>query len=350
MSGIPHGLGLTAHPPARRDPEDGFVGGWAGFALESAYARLAAAARRRALAGPRVRVPVPVFSVGNLAVGGTGKTPCTAWLARRLLARGLRVRIVVGRVGRPVDGGASDEAALLARLVPEAPVGVARRKADAVLAACAAGATAIVVDDGFSHHALDRDLDLVLLDASRPLGNGHLLPYGPLREAPATLARAGAIVLTRADRVDAARLEQTRAAIAVLAPGVPLAAARLVPDGFRAGGTGAPVVVPAGQRAVCVSGLGRPRDLAHSVRALGVEVIDERAYGDHHRFTPAEWGAARHAARRAGAWLVVSGKDAARLSPAALAETHVVDVTFAWLGDATAVERAIDRAAEGRSG
>ncbi len=350
MSGLPHALGLAARPPDRSDPGDGFVAGWAGFALESAYARLAIAARARALAGPRVRVPVPVISIGNLAVGGTGKTPCTAWLAQRLVARGFAVRIVAGQVGRKVAGGATDEAALLARLVPAAPVLVARRKADGVRSAWAAGATAILVDDGFSHHALDRDLDVVLLDATRPLGNGHLLPYGPLREAPTTLVRAGAIVLTRADRVDAARLEQTRAAVAILAPGVPTAAARLVPDGFRAGGAGAPVAVPAGQRAVCVSGLARPRDLAHSVRSLGVEVIDERVYADHHRFTLAEWAAARRAAERAGAWLVVSAKDAMRLPAGALSAAHVVDVEFAWLGDASGVEQAIDRAMQGRSG
>ena len=343
MSGLPHALGFAAHPPAARDPGDGFVGGWAGFALESVYARLAVVARERALRAPRVRVAVPVLSVGNLAVGGTGKTPCTAWLARRLAARGHRVRIVAGRVGHPVPGAATDEAALLARLVPAAPVLVARRKAEGVQEAARAGATVIVVDDGFSHHALARDLDLVLLDASRPLGNGHLLPYGPLREAPTALARAGAIVLTRADRIDAERLARTRAAVAVLAPGVPLAAACLVPDGFRAGGEGAPVAVPAGQKAVCVSGIGRPGDLATSVRALGVEVIDDRAYPDHHRFAPAEWAAARRAAERAGAWLVVSAKDAARLEPDARAATHVVDVNFTWLGDASDVERAIDR-------
>ena len=318
--------------------------GLAGFALENAYARLAATARTRALAGPRVDLPVPVLSVGNLAVGGTGKTPCTAWLARRLASRGLTVRIVAGRVGRSVPGGVTDEAALLARLVPEAPVLVARTKAVGARAAAAAGADAIVVDDGFSHHALVRDLDLVLLDAARPLGNGHLLPYGPLREPPTALARAGAIVLTRADRIDTARLAAAHAAIAVLAPGVPQAAARLVPDGFRAGGTGAPVAVPPGQPVVCVSGLGRPGDLAVSARALGAAVVEERAYGDHHRFTAAEWAAARRAAARAGAWLVVSGKDAARLAPAERAQAHVVDVEFEWMGDAGLVEAAIDRA------
>ena len=345
MSGLPHAMGLVSRPPAARDPADGFLGGWAGFALETVYARLAVAARERALRGPRVRASVPVLSVGNLTVGGTGKTPCTAWLARRLAAQGHRVRIVAGRVGRPVPGAATDEAALLARLVPEAPVIVERRKADGALAAALAGASVIVVDDGFSHHALERDLDLVLLDAARPLGNGHLLPYGSLREAPTALARAGAIVLTRADRVDSARLARTREAIAVLAPGVPQAAATLVPEGFRVGGEGAAVAAPAGQKAVCVSGLGRPGDLAASARALGVEVLEDRAYPDHHRFGAAEWAAARRAAERANAWLVVSGKDAARLDPAVRATTHVVDVSFTWLGDATDVERAIDRAA-----
>jgi len=346
MSGLPHALGLAARPPVARDPADGFVHGPLGFALERAYAALAARRRRSTIPHD---AGVPVLSVGNLTVGGTGKTPCTAWLARRLTAAGRRVHIVAGRVGRPVPDGPTDEAALLARLVPGVPVHVARRKVDAARAAVLAGAEVLVVDDGFSHAALARTLDLVLLDAARPLGNGHLLPYGPLREPPTALARAGAIVLTRADRVDETHRAATRDALAVLAPGVPIAAARLVPDGFRDGATGERLPAPAGTRAVCVSGLGRPGDLATSVRALGVEVLDDRAYPDHHRFTPAEWAAAVRAAERAGAWLVVSAKDAVRLPATERARVRVVDVTFEWLDDVSgrAVEARIDAAAGG---
>ena len=339
--------------PRGGDPANGYVGGPAGFALELLYARLSAAARRRALAAPRIRAAVPVIAIGNLAVGGSGKTPCTAWLARRLRDAGRRVVIVARPVGGEVPGGEGDEIALLRGLVPGVRVVATRDKARAAaeagreLAAAGAGGV-IVVDDAFSHVRLERDLDLVLLDAARPLGNGHLLPYGPLREPPTALARAGALVLTRADRLDAATLARTREALATLAPGVPVAAARLEPLGLVRADDGVPVALAAGMPVLCVSGLARPDALAASARALGATVVGEQAFADHHRFTPAQWAAAREAARRAGALLVVSAKDAARLTRAQREGTHILPVAWTWVSGQAEIERLIDAAAEGR--
>ena len=335
--------------PRDGDPGDGFLGGLPGWVLEHAYARVSAWTRRRALAGPRVRAAVPVVSVGNLAVGGTGKTPCTAWLAARLLAGGRRVVVVARPAGGAVPGGEGDEIALLRTLVPGARVVAATRKSAAVeaegraLAAAGPGGV-IVVDDGFSHARLERDLDLVLLDAARPLGNGHLLPYGPLREPPTALARAGALVLTRADRLDAAALDRTEQALAVLAPGVPVAAARLAPAGLTRAADGTPVALAPGTPVVCVSGLARPKDLATSARALGATVVEERAFADHHRFTAREWAEARASATRHGALLVVSAKDAARLDAAKRADAHVLHVAWAWVRGGEAIERAVEDA------
>jgi tetraacyldisaccharide 4'-kinase len=341
--------------PRGGDPANGYVGGWAGFGLELLYARLSAAAWRRALAAPRVRPPVPVISIGNLAAGGSGKTPCAAWLARRLLERGRRVTLVARPVGGPVPGAEGDEIALLRSLVPRAGVVAARDKAAAALAAGraldAAGPGGLVfVDDAFSHPRLERDLDLVLLDAARPLGNGHLLPYGPLREPPTALARAGAIVLTRADRLDAETLERTIQALAPLAPGVPVGAARLAPTGLVGADDGIAVGIEAGTPVVCLSGLARPHELAVSARALGARVVGERSYPDHHRFSDREWRAARDAARAHGARLVVSAKDAARLDPARRRETWVLEVEWTWVEGEERITRAIDAALERAGG
>jgi tetraacyldisaccharide 4'-kinase len=337
--------------PRGGDPANGYVGGWAGFALELAWARLSAAARRRALAAPRPRPPVPVIAVGNLAVGGTGKTPCAAWVAGHLLARGRRVAVVARPVGGRVPGAEGDEIALLRALVPGARVVAARDKSAAALEAgralAAAGpGGAMVVDDAFSTARLVRDLDLVLLDAARPLGNGHLLPYGPLREPPSALARAGVIILTRADRIDPETRARTVRALAAIAPGVPVAAARLAPLGLRRGEDGVAVALEPGTPVVCVSGLARPGDLAASARALGAHVADERAYPDHHRFRAGEWAAARARAARQGARLVVSAKDAVRLAPEWRAGTLVLDVGWSWIDGAERVTGAIDEALE----
>jgi tetraacyldisaccharide 4'-kinase len=179
-----------------RDPMGGFVSGWAGFALEKAYhaGQRFLAARDRARA---VRAAAPVVSIGNLVVGGTGKTPCTLWAAGALHARGVRVALVARPGGGAVPGAEGDEIALLRAGAPFARVFAARDKSQGAAQAAHAlraesGPCAVVVDDGFSHARLVRDLDVVLLDAARPIGNGHLLPRGPLREPPTARCAARA--------------------------------------------------------------------------------------------------------------------------------------------------------------
>jgi tetraacyldisaccharide 4'-kinase len=252
---------------------------------------------------------------------------------------------------RLLPGAEGDEIALLRTLVPAATVVAAKRKADGAADAARALAAAgpggvVVVDDAFSHRRLERDLDVVLLDAARPLGNGHLLPYGPLREPPTALARAGALVLARADRLSVVERERTHAALARLAPGVPQAAGRLAPAGLVRGDDGAPATLPGGAAVVCVSGLARPAELGRSARALGLTVVAERAFADHHRFSDGEWREALAVAERNGARLLVSAKDAARLDRAQRAQAVVLEVEWEWIGaGGSAVEAAIDRAA-----
>src|SRR5262245_34157447 len=156
-----------------RDANDGWVGGLGGYALEKAYLTGLAWSRSR----KAVRADAPVLSIGNLVVGGTGKTPCTLWAARLLHERAVRVAIVARPVGGAVPGAAGDEIALLEQGAPFARVVASTKKSEAVLATARAlraepGRCAVLVDDGFSHARLARDLDVVLVDAARPIGNG----------------------------------------------------------------------------------------------------------------------------------------------------------------------------------
>ena len=317
-----------------RDPNEGFVGGWAGFALEKAYlaGQRYFAGRDRARA---VRADAPVISIGNLVVGGTGKTPCTLWAAHALHAASVRVAIVARPAGGPVPGAEGDEIALLRAGAPFARVLATDRKAEGAAAAArelraVPGPCAVLVDDGFSHARLARDLDVVLVDAARPIGNGHLLPRGPLREPPTALARAGLVIATRADRVDGSRLDETLAALAKLAPRAQLAAAALVPEPLPGGG----------RDVACLSGLARPGELAHSARALGLNVVHDLCYPDHHRFGAREWRAALKAAAPLDGGLVVSAKDAARLDPGQRAQVRVLTVAWRFLrGESEAAAR-----------
>src|SRR5262249_14033405 len=162
---------------------------------------------------PRVRLPVPVVSVGNVSVGGSGKTPFVAALARAQVAAGRRVLIVARGYGRAAGAALNDEGAWLRAAVPRARVGQDPDRAAAARRELAREpADLVLLDDGFQHEALARALDLVLVDAATGFGNGRLLPAGPLRERPAALRRAALVVLTRSELASAEQLGRTRAA------------------------------------------------------------------------------------------------------------------------------------------
>jgi tetraacyldisaccharide 4'-kinase len=224
---------------------------------------------------------------------------------------------------------ASDEIAEFAECLPE-EVGLeyAARKVDAALRAAEAGAEFIVIDDGFSHRSLARDIDLVLLDAREPLGNGHLLPAGALRERPSALARADAVVLSRADRASASEREEARRLVRSLGFSGPILEARHRTVGVREDGE----VRPVGERRVfCASGLGRPQELAEAARLAGLEVVGERSFGDHHRFRETEWQELKRTARSQSAALLVSHKDVVRLPDPLRREALVLEVEWEWL-------------------
>jgi len=309
-----------------------FLGGCAGLygaGLEVYLAGERGGLRRRAW------LPVPVISVGNLSVGGTGKTPMTQLLCRRLQASGRRVAVLSrghGGEGQSVrlvsgaDGGvllsagqAGDEPHLLARTLPNVPVLVGKdRRQSGREALRRFGLDALVLDDGFQFWQLGRDLDIVLLDARRPFGNGFALPRGLLREPKRHLCRAGLVVATRAGGLGTEGREALAAQVHALAPDAPLffadhRAAGLVP----AGDLSAPVRPPdelRGRRVFAVSAIAQPLSFIETLeREVGAEVVGRLCWDDHHKISPADARAALGAAVQAGAEaLVMTEKDAVK--------------------------------------
>lgn len=229
-------------------------------------------------------VGVPVVSVGNLTLGGTGKTPCVEYVAR--FYRELDVRVAILSRGYGAEGGRNDEAMVLEENLPDVPhlqdpdrVGAARRAVEEL------ESELLVLDDGFQHRRLHRDLDVVLIDATRPPTRDHLFPRGTLREPSGGLRRAGAVVLTRCDQVAASEVEAVRAWLARRFPGKPVATAEHRPVELLGGTDAEPVESLQGRAVGAFCGIGNPAAFRHTLEALGARVVELRAFPDHHAYT-----------------------------------------------------------------
>lgn len=242
--------------------------------------------------------PIPVVSLGNLTTGGTGKTPLAAFLARWFRDRGVRV-CFLSRGYRSGESAFNDEALVLERLCPDVPH---LQNPDRVAAAATAReelfSQLLLLDDGFQHRRLKRDLDIVLVDATNPWGYGHLLPRGLLREPRSSLRRAGLIVITRVDLVPAGELERLRSEIGRLAPDVRRVEVAFVTDQFvNWSGTEAEAF---SGRVGALSAIGNPDSFVESLRRTGIDVTTRRDYPDHHRYTRddlraiGEWATGAH--------------------------------------------------------
>ncbi|MFO7893528.1 MAG: tetraacyldisaccharide 4'-kinase [Longimicrobiales bacterium] len=259
--------------------------------------------------------PVPAISVGNLTVGGTGKTPLVRWLVGELVTRGRTPGILHG-------GYSDDEPELHRRWFPELPVVATRDRMEAARSAVADGADVLVLDDAFQHRRIRRSLDVVLLAAESWTDRPRLLPRGPYREPLRALDRADVVVVTRrrapaAAAADVARSVRGRTsvpvAVASLAPG-----GWLTPDGTPR--EGRPV------RGVAVAGVGRPKAFFQQVADLGVSLTGTLAFRDHHPYHPADADGIRDAAGAAP--VITTAKDAVKL------ETLLPD-TDLWVLDQT---------------
>jgi tetraacyldisaccharide 4'-kinase len=273
-----------------------------------------------------------VASLGNLTVGGTGKTTLALHLAARARERGIECAIVCRRY-RPGPAGAGDEELLFRERLAGAAVFAGTRKLDLARAAAARGARLILVDDAFSHWALARDADVVLLDASDPLGGGRLLPEGRLREPLRALQRAQACVVTRLDpsRDSGALISQLRE----LAPAARFATARheILGAYDASGGRLAP-----GSGVVLLTATGNPQAVLDSARAEGLNVVQWRFFRDHHWFTRRQVEEWLETARASAARLLLTAKDAVRWPPERRGEIAILQVRWQWIEGGAAVE------------
>jgi lipopolysaccharide heptosyltransferase II/tetraacyldisaccharide 4'-kinase len=274
------------------------------------------------------RLPAPVISVGNLTAGGTGKTPLVIFLARQLKEQGRRPAILSRGYGglrrgvtRVSDGRqiyakppeVGDESYLLARSLPGVPVYTGSDRYAAGLAAWQdLRPDLFLLDDGFQHFRLYRDLDLVLLDAAAPFGSGRLLPAGPLREPPAVLAAAQVLILTRFEPGHQANLRALRERF----PGQAVLTAALRPCAAKRfpGGDPGPPEALRGQRLLAFAGLARPEVFAQTLKDLGVDLAGFGRFPDHYPYRDQDrQDLLQGAAASGAAALVTTAKDWARL-------------------------------------
>lgn len=260
------------------------------------------------------RPAVPTISVGNVTVGGSGKTPVAIYLAGLLHERGRKAAIIARGYGA-ARGQLNDEMLLASRKCPDAVVLANPDRAAAIGEATrSSGADAVILDDAFQHRRVRRDLDIVLVDATRGFGNGHMLPAGPLREPLGSLGRADLVLLTRCEQAEPAVLEQLCRQIRECAGrDVPIGRTAMQVAGFR--GLDLSEAAPPGGRAGLFAGIGNFGAFAQTCRQMGVQVAGESPLSDHCRYDAhlcqrfCDWAASHEMA-----CLVTTEKDAVKLS------------------------------------
>lgn len=302
---------------------------------------------------------VPVISVGNITVGGTGKTPLTIDLARRFIARGVKVAILSRGYGRKSKGllvvadgaktlvsveDAGDEPFLMAASVPQAVVIVCSSRVEsAELAVSTYGAQLIILDDGFQHVKLKRDIDCVLWDFNDDPLKSMIVPSGRLREPLSGLHRASDIIVTKVPVQEETRADAVKAELARLAPRANIYSCRFAPahlvqlaqsDNSGKFSGRQSLAELAGKKVYALSAIARPEGFIRELKGLGVSVVKERAFADHHWFSPAQIAEIEAEFTASGADIIVTTeKDLVRLEmpPALASKTFAVALECQWL-------------------
>jgi tetraacyldisaccharide 4'-kinase len=254
---------------------------------------------------PAAEFSAPILSVGNLSVGGTGKTPVAAEFARMLSEKGVKPGIVLRGYG-------GDETMVHQRLNETFPVIAAADRTRGIREAIAQGVEVVVLDDAFQHRKAARDADVVLVNADVWTGSARLLPAGPWREPLRSARRANLVIITR-KTADRSAVESVRRALAQAAPRVPVATAYLAPGDLRSTATGQtlPLHVLQGADLTVIAAIAHPDSFFKQLTELGA-VVRPHSFPDHHSFTREE---ARDLAARASSsdFVVCTLKDAVKL-------------------------------------
>lgn len=294
------------------------------------------------------RAAVPVVSVGNLTVGGTGKTPIVDLLVKKLVGAGVKVAVVSRgykgsytgnfyRVQPGAEGAAAtaefvgDEPFLLALRNPDAAVYVARKRRFGVEAAEADGAECIILDDAFQHLRVARDLDIVLLDAKRPFGNGFLLPAGPLREQHSALQRADLFILSRAEPGQEMPFATDKP--------LSLCTHRIADEVTSLGGNIVPLAQLQDQRGVAFAGIASPENFFLTLQKAGLVLDSNIAFADHGNYGHDQIRQLEKAAVNVD-YLITTEKDAVKLTKANFSKTcYVTQLEVDFIEDTVFAER-----------
>lgn len=298
-------------------------GHWAARLMSPLSALYAVAAARR-MARPGAHAPCPVICLGNFTLGGAGKTPASLAVAAMLRDAGASPVFLTRGYGGHLPGpiqvepgtyeaaDVGDEPLLLAK---EAPTVVARHRPAGAALCAQIGATAIVMDDGLQNPSLVKDLALAVVDGGAGIGNGHTFPAGPLRlPMHRQWPHVGGLILVgdgAAGEAVATEAERRR---------LPIHRARLVPEGSAV----------SDRPWLAFAGIGRPEKFFATLREAGASLRGTRAFPDHHPFTPADLAALAAEARRLGAGLVTTAKDAVRLPPAFADQVEILRVRLCF--------------------
>lgn len=260
------------------------------------------------------KISVPVIVVGNLTVGGTGKTPAVEYVAR--FARLHDRQVAILSRGYASSEGRNDEALVLEANLDDVPhlqgvdrVHLARTAVEEL------ESDLLVLDDGLQHRRLKRDLDIVLIDATNPWGYGWCLPRGLLREPRSGLRRGGMILITRSDQVKDSSLKQLHEEIVKLAPDCPVAMSHHAPQSLHNTTGELPVKHLVGQTVAAFCGIGNPAGFWQTLHNLGCNLIDQKLFPDHFQYQHDDVQALQHWATQlpANTWIITTQKDWVKL-------------------------------------
>jgi tetraacyldisaccharide 4'-kinase len=270
----------------------------------------------------------PVISIGNITTGGTGKTPLVIWLCKFLQQKQIPCAVLTrGYKARET----TDEPAILAESCPQAKIIVNPNRVEAAAEAVDKfGAKVLIMDDGFQHRRLHRDLDIVTIDATCPFGYEKLLPAGLLREPVASLKRADAAVLTRCNQISESELSRIEKKLQLINPGMVIARSIHNPICVKStAGEKITIEQLRSRKIFAFCGIGNPDAFLNTVRNTGANLVGSKIYNDHHHYTDSDIDDIHSQANHLGADLILSTqKDWTRT---ALLTSAKKDIPFAYL-------------------